>query len=122
VAAEKRALPPVDFIDTTREDLARSQRVPAPLALFFSMAQGTQKQLEGPRNIGWFVLDLDSIEAGTLAAGDPLLGQARQQFAATLVDEYQQQFQSAIRADVTVERNDEAIATLKRSLAGDGQP
>jgi peptidyl-prolyl cis-trans isomerase D len=122
VAAEKRALPPVDFIDTTREDLARSQRVPAPLALFFSMAQGTQKQLEGPRNIGWFVLDLDSIEAGTLAAGDPLLGQARQQFAATLVDEYQQQFQSAIRADVTVERNDEAIATLKRSLAGDAQP
>ncbi|UIP05714.1 SurA N-terminal domain-containing protein [Erythrobacter sp. SDW2] len=122
VAAERRALPPVDFIDTTREDLARSQRVPAPLALFFSMAQGTQKQLEGPRNIGWFVLDLDSIEAGTLAADDPLLGEAKRQFAQTLVQEYEEQFQNAIRADVTVERNQSAIDALKRSLAGDSQP
>lgn len=122
MAAEKRPLPPVDNINTTREDLARSgQRVPAPLALFFSMAQGTQKPLEGPRNIGWFVVDLDSIEAGTIGKDDPLFGEAKKQFAQTLVEEYAAQFENAIRDDVKIERNEDAIAAVKRALAGDAQ-
>ncbi|WP_435417527.1 SurA N-terminal domain-containing protein [Parerythrobacter aurantius] len=122
VAAENRALRPVDQVNATREEIIRSgQRIPAPLALFFSMAQGTQKQLEGPRNIGWFVVDLDRIEAGTIGKDDPLFGQAKRQFAQTLVDEYVAQFQNAIRDDIEVERNEEAIAAVRRALAGDGQ-
>lgn len=122
VAAEQRKLPPIDRLDTTREELISSgQRVPAPLALFFSMAQGTQKQLAGPRNIGWFVVDLDSIEAGTIGKDDPLLGQARREFAATLSEEYVQQLQNAIRQDIEVERNEDAIAAVKRALTGETQ-
>lgn len=122
VAAEGRTLPPVDQLDTTREDLiARQGRVPAPLALFFSMAQGTQKQLEGPQNIGWFVVDLDRIEAGEIGRDDPLFGQAKSQFTVTLGEEFAAQLQTAIRQDVTTERNDDAIAAVKRALTGTAQ-
>lgn len=123
VAGEDRNLPPIDRIDISREEIARSgQRVPAPLALLFSMAVGTQKPLEGPRDIGWFIVDLDTIDAGTIEPGDPLFGEAKRQFAVTLADEFEAQLTTAVREDVTVERNDEAIAAVKRSLAGDAQP
>ena len=122
VAAEGRTLSPIDQLDTTREDLlARQGRVPAPLALFFSMAQGTQKQLEGPQNIGWFVVDLDRIEAGEIGRDDPLFGQAKSQFTVTLGEEFAAQLQTAIRQDVTVERNDDAIAAVKQALTGTTQ-
>ena len=123
VAAENRDLPPIDQIDLTREEIARSgQRVPAPLALLFSMAEGTQKPLEGPRNIGWFIVDLDTIDAGTIEPGDPLFGEAKRQFAVTLAEEFETQLQRAIRDDVTVERNDDAIAAVRRALTGNSQP
>lgn len=119
VAAENRSLPPVDRLDTTREELLqRGQRVPAPLALLFSMAQGTTKPLEGPDDIGWFIVDLDSIEAGEIATNDPLFSQAKAQFGNAFGEEYVAQFQQAIAKDVDVERNEEAIAAVKRALTG----
>ena len=122
VAAENKSLPPVDRLDTTREDLLqRGQRVPAPLALLFSMAQGTTKPLEGPNDIGWFIVDLDSIEAGEIASSDPLFTQAKGQFGAAFGEEYVAQFQNAIGKDVSIERNEDAIAAVKRALTGASQ-
>lgn len=122
VAEEKKTLPRVDRVNMTREDLLQQGgNVPAPLALFFSMAQGTQKRLEGPRNLGWFVVDLDSIEAGAIASGDPLFQQAKVQFSRAIGEEYAEQLARAIRQDVTVERNDTAIEAVRRQLTGEAQ-
>lgn len=121
-SAEETRLPPPDQLNLTREELMqRGQRVPAPLALFFSMAQGTQKPLEGPQNVGWFVVDLDSIEAGAISIDDPLFTQAKSQFGQTMGQEYGEQLRRAMRNDVNVEKNDVAIEAVRRQLSGETQ-
>ena len=121
LGAEEPNLPPVQDIDLTREQLAqlREQRVPPPLALMFSMAQGTAKRLEAAGRQGFYVVDLETIDAGEIEHSSPLIAQAQRQLGATVVQEYQQQLQAAMRAQQGVERNDAAIAAVRRQLLGD---
>lgn len=117
--AEDVALPAPENVNLTREQLAaRQQQVPAPLALLFSMAQGTSKKLEGPQNVGWFVVDLDEIEPGTIAADDPILASARRQIGVLAGREYAEQLQAAMRAEVGVERNQAAFEAVRQQLLG----
>ena len=119
-AAEETSLPRPDPLTLTREELLQNrQRVLPPLALFFSMAEGSTKRLEAEDDNGWFIVDLDYIEAGLIASGDPLFAQAKAQFSQTLGDEYSQQFVAAMRADVGVEKNDEAVDAVRRLLVGE---
>ncbi len=120
LAEEKKLLPPPDRLDLTREKLAAmGERVPAPLALFFSMAKGTVKQLEAPRHAGWFIVRLDAITPGAVMKNDPLLASARAELGKATAGEYEAQFVAAARADVGVERNKSAIAAVRRQLGGE---
>lgn len=121
MAAEKVPLPPVDQVDLTREQLAAAQQVPAPLALLFSMAQGTAKKLEAPADAGWFVVSVDDIEPGRIAAGDPLLDQASAALGQLAGREYSDQLRVAMREELGVERNPDAIAAARRQLTGTGE-
>jgi peptidyl-prolyl cis-trans isomerase D len=111
----------VEPINLTREQLASAgaQRVPPPLALLFSMAQGTAKKLEAEQGLGWYVVDLQSIEAGRIADNDLLLTQARSSLSPVVAEEYAQQFERAMRDAVGYERNAEAFAAVRRQLSGD---
>ena len=113
----------VVYATRTREDLARQQdrRIPPPLALMFSMAQGTAKKLAAARDLGWFVVDLEEISVGTMEADDPLIGQAREQLASTLGQEYTEQLVAAMRGEVGIERNEDAIDAVRRQLVGERQ-
>jgi peptidyl-prolyl cis-trans isomerase D len=118
-AAEKPGLPVPDEINLSREELAaRQQRVVAPLALMFSMAQGTAKKLEAPGDAGWYVVDLDRIELGQLAPGDPIALQARSELAKAFSGELTQQAVAAIRKEIGVEINPAAVAAVRRQLSG----
>ncbi|MFW5633319.1 MAG: SurA N-terminal domain-containing protein [Erythrobacter sp.] len=109
---------PIDL--SRRELLAQGGRnIAPPLVLLFSMAQGSTKLLEAPQDLGWYLVDLEEIEADPLAADDPALAQTRQQFAPTLADEYRRQLVRAIRDEVGVERNEDAIEAVRRRLAGE---
>lgn len=124
LSAAMRAVNPqltqVDQVDLRREQLFQSgERIPPPLALMFSMAQGSQKRLAAPLDTGWFVVSLDSIEAGTIAEDDPILAQARAQLGQIAGQEYAEQFVNAMRDAVGVERNDVAIEALRRQMAGE---
>jgi len=120
LSAEKVTLPPVDVVDLTREQLAaqRDRRIPPPLALMFSMAQGTAKKLEAPRKLGFFVVDLDSISTDEMARTDPLIAQAREQMGQLLSDEYADELRAAMREEMGVERNPTAIAAVRKQLLG----
>lgn len=121
LAAERPGLPAPDVINLSREELAaRQERVVAPLALMFSMAQGTAKKLEAPTDAGWYVVDLDRIELGQLAANDPLAQQARRELAQAFSGELTQQTVAAIRKDVGVEINRAAVDAVRRQLTGAG--
>ncbi len=120
LSAERPTLPPTENISLSREELARrqEQRVPPPLALLFSMAQGTSKKLAAANNLGWFVVDLRDISIGEIDDNDPLIQQARQQLGQQLSDEYTDQLVAAFRKEMGVERNPDAIAAVRRQLTG----
>jgi peptidyl-prolyl cis-trans isomerase D len=118
IAAERVSLPAPDPIDMGREELAQLGRTPPALALFFSMAEGTVKKLEGPADAGWFVARLDDIEVPEIAADDPLIGRTRGQLAQLYGDEYAEQLVRAAMAEVGVEKNQAAIDAVLRQLTG----
>ncbi len=120
LAAEKVALPAADTVNLDRQQLLQQgQQIPPPLALLFSMAEGTTKRLEAPNRLGWFVVDLDNIETPQVAADDPLIAAARQQLRGAIGDELAAQLTKAVRKEMGVETNKAAIDAVRRQLAGE---
>lgn len=112
-------LPPVDRVDLAREDLARpGQTVPPPLALLFSMAQGTTKVLAAPNDGGWYVVSLSRIVPGDAAKVAPVLPSAKRELSELAGREYATQLRLAIRQAVGVTRNQAAIDAVARRLSG----
>ena len=97
----------------------RDANVPAPVALFFSMAEGTSKKLEGSQDLGWYIVSLDDISLGELEENDPLINQAKTQISQGWSAELSEQMITAMRAEVGVERNSDAIAAVRRQLLGE---
>ena len=120
LAAEELRVPPAQTIDMTREDLARQRerRIPPPIALLFSMAEGTTKKLEAGGNAGFFVVTVDDIAMDDIANDDPLIAQARRQMGPLLGDEYAEQLSRAMQAELGVSRNPAAIEAVRKQLAG----
>lgn len=120
VAKVEQPMPPVDQVNMTRRDLANFRgQVPPPLVLMFSMAQGTSKKLEAANNLGWFIVDLDKIAVENIADDDALIGPTRAQLESALSEEYTQQLTLALRQELGVERNDAALAALRKQLLGE---
>ena len=121
VAAEEANLPAPEQIDMGREQLAQLGRAPPALALFFSMAEGTVKRLEGASDSGWFVARLDDISVPEIAADDPLIDGTRRELAQLYGDEYAEQFVRAAMAEMGAEKNQAAIDAVLRQLTGQAQ-
>ncbi|MFN4039458.1 MAG: SurA N-terminal domain-containing protein [Erythrobacter sp.] len=120
VAAENKPAIERERVDLKRRELMarRGGDVPAPLVLMFSMAQGSAKKLEAPQDLGWYVVDLAEIKTDPVESEPELVTQTRRSLAPTLSQEYRAQVTAAIRKEVGVERNEEAIAALRKQLAG----
>ena len=119
IAAERNArIGAPESVNLNREELARQGQVPSSLALFFSMAQGTEKRLEAPNEPGWYVIQLDSVESGTVEAGDPLIVSTLRQLGQASGEEYVEQFVAAAQREVGVERNEAAIKAVSAQLTG----
>lgn len=119
VAEEEQALPGVEQVDLTREQLAAMQgRFPAPIALMFSMAEGTTKKLEAPEGNGWYVVDLTEIETGEVSRNDPIFAQAKADLGIAMGREYADQLRIALREELGVERNATAIEAVRKQLVG----
>lgn len=108
-------------IDLERRALLsqRGANIPPPLVLMFSMAEGSVKLLEGPRNIGWYVVSLDEIATDPIDKEPGLLQQTRAQLAPTLSEEYRRMAAAAMRKELGTTRNDAAIAAVRKQLAGE---
>jgi peptidyl-prolyl cis-trans isomerase D len=103
-----------------RELLARRQgNLPPPLVLMFSMAEGSVKVLEAPRDLGWFVVSLDDISTEGVDEEPDLIRQTRQQFTPALTGEYRRQALAAMRKELGTTRNEAAIAAVRKQLAGE---
>jgi peptidyl-prolyl cis-trans isomerase D len=120
VRAVKVNAPAPQHVSLGREDLARQGQVTPELALFFSMAAGTVKRLQAPRDGGWYVVQLENVQAGAVQPNDPLVLATLRQLASVGGEELVDQFARAAQRELGVERNAEAIAALKAQLAGQG--
>ena len=116
---EEKTIPGAERINLTREQLGQGQQVPAPLALMFSMAEGTTKRLEAPGSAGWVVVRLNDIEAGTISKEDPQFLQAQQDLNQSISREYGDQLRRAVQAEIGVERNEDAIEAVRKQLTGE---
>lgn len=96
----------------------RNGRLPPALVLLFSMAKGTVKTLEAPRDAGWFLVALDDITILPLDSENGVVDQTRQQLAQALADEYREQAITAMRKELGVTRNEAAIAGVRKQLVG----
>lgn len=124
LSALGRPLPPVESVDVDRAELTRmgqaGQQVPPPLALFFSMAEGTVKLLPAPQERGWFIVHLKDIQTTPVADNDPLVAATARELGNLAGDEYAAALRNAITAEVGVERNAAAVKAVRQQLSGSG--
>lgn len=121
MAAENKPGFEREVIDLERRQLLAQQRgrIAPPLVLMFSMAKGTAKTLEAPRDLGWYIVDLEDISTLPLDQEGQMIAQTRQQLGQTLSEEYRSQATAAMRKELGVTRNDNAIAAVRRQLVGE---
>ena len=112
-------LPPVDKVDMERERLqAMGQQTPPPLALLFAAAKGKVGLLAAPRNRGWYVVKVTDVIPGKVDPADPRLPEFRQTFQQITGQEYSAQLVAAMRKEVGVKRNEDALKAAANRLKG----
>ena len=121
LAAESKPGFEREVIDLERRALLaqRGRNIPAPLVLMFSMAEGSVKVLEGPRNVGWYIVSLDEISTDPVDSEPGLLEQTRRQLGPTLSEEYRRQAAAAMRKELGTTRDEAAITAVRKRLAGE---
>ena len=113
--------PAPQTVNATRAQLNADRRGVNPaLALMFSMAQGTAKMLAAPEAGGFLLIKLDKVVPGNARGRPQVVAATRGDLGQVLGREYAQQFVRAVNLDVRVRRNADALATLKKDLAGQG--
>lgn len=119
VSSASVKLPGIEQIATNRQTIMQQQgRVPPPVALLFSMAEGTTKVLEGPNRTGWFIVHLSKINRGDASKVPELMAATQQQLSQVVANEYVAQLLNAMKAQVDVKRNPDAIKRVKDQLTG----
>jgi peptidyl-prolyl cis-trans isomerase D len=115
------AIPPVQPVRARRIQLSQSgEQVPAPLRVLFSIPQGKAQMGADPEGRGYFVVKVGKVIPGNALNQPRLITQVQSQFSEPLATEYAQQFLSAAKQDVGVERNESAIQAAKQRITGDG--
>ena len=115
-------LPGVQPVQARRIQLSQlGDKVPEPLRVLFSSAQGTTKVGADPQGRGFFIVKVDKITPGNALGQPGLINEVQNEFAQPLAQEYAQQFLAAIKAQVKVRRNETAIAAAKKRITTNSQ-
>lgn len=90
--------------------------VAAPIKMLFSLSQGQSRMVADPQGRGFYVVRNVKIVPGNAGTNPALIGQVQIAFQQSLGQELAAQFLAAVRSDVGVERNEEAIAAARKRL------
>lgn len=108
-------------VKATRAQLNAGQRGVEPaLALLFSMPAGSTKLLPSEAAGGFLLIHLDRIVPGDARSRPGVIAATRGDLGRVIGAEYAQQFVNAAGMTVGVKRNADALARLKKDLAGQG--
>ncbi len=120
VATISAQLPPLATLSGTRQELAQAgPNTPMALFTLFEVPLGGVRAADVGNDRGYFVIFVDRIEPAKLAKEDPLLAQFAASYQRDVDQELQRQFVDAMRSDVVVEINDDAVNATKKQITGD---
>jgi peptidyl-prolyl cis-trans isomerase D len=115
------ALPPVQPLAARRIQIAgQNGQVPAPLRLLFSLGQGKSRMAPDPGGRGFYIVKTNTIIPGNALLAPGLISRMAQELSQGVSEEYAQQFQAAVRAEMKAKRNESAIAAEKAQLVSRG--
>jgi peptidyl-prolyl cis-trans isomerase D len=117
LAALNVKLPPSQTLSGTRAELRQQgQQLPPPLALMFSMKQGSVKELPAPNDAGFFIVNLTQVIKGDASSQKEMLALTKKEVTQLAQQEHAEQFIAATGKSVGVKKYDDALATLRKSL------
>jgi peptidyl-prolyl cis-trans isomerase D len=117
-ALSKRGLPAAQPFTGRRIEIARGGRVPPPLALMFSLPKGSVRALEGPNDLGWYVVTTETVTPGDPASAPQVLQATQAEMARNAGEELLTQFAHAVEGVIGVETNQRAVQALKQRYLG----
>ena len=112
------SLPAVRPIASRRLQIATATSpVPPAIRALFTLGQGKSRLVPDPQNRTFFVVKVNKIVPGNALLQPALIGQMRNELQQAVSQDYAEQFVNALRAEMKVERNEEAIQAQKQRIA-----
>ena len=93
-------------------------KVPAPVRILFSLGAGKSRMIALPEGKGLAIVKLNRIVPGNALLQPALIGRVQSEFQSALSEEYARQFLAAVRADLGMKRDEDAIAASKKRITG----
>jgi len=94
---------------------ANPDAIPALRALF-SLTAGKSQMAPDAKGRGFFVVKTSKVTPGNALMAMGMIGQMRNELQQTMSDDYARQFVTAIRADIKVRKNEDAIKAVKQQI------
>jgi peptidyl-prolyl cis-trans isomerase D len=117
IKASGKPMPPVQAVRARRIQLSQlGDKVPAPLRVLFSSAQGKTKVGADPQGRGFFIVKVDKITPGNALTEPSLINEVQKEFGDPLAQEYAQEFLAAVKNKVGVRRNEPVIAETRKRI------
>lgn len=111
--------PPPKPFDMKRAEVV-GQQVPPYIQMAFSMAPKTAKLVEGPDRMGYYIVQLDTVEEHSAAGDKAAIARVQGEIAPQIGAEQARQFIMSIRNHLKVTRDEKAIAQLRADLTRQG--
>jgi peptidyl-prolyl cis-trans isomerase D len=84
------------------------------------LQQGKARMVADSQGRGFFVVKVNKIAPGNALIQPGLISRMQNELADALSQDYAQEFVAAVRADMKVKRNEDAIKALKARIVGSG--
>jgi peptidyl-prolyl cis-trans isomerase D len=115
------ALPAVKPIGARRIQIAEAQgEVAPPMRLLFTLTQGKSRSVADTQGRGFFVVKVNKITPGNALLQPGLVSRMQSELQDALSQDYAQEFLAAVRANMKVKRNEQAIQAEKARITSSG--
>ena len=117
VAQAGVALPGPRPISARRMQIANAQgQVAPPMQMLFSLAEGRARMVADIEGRGFYVVKAEKVTPGNALLQPTLINQMQVELRDGQSTEYARQFVAAVKQELGLKRNDQAIAALKQRL------
>jgi peptidyl-prolyl cis-trans isomerase D len=112
------ALPPSRPIAARRIQLAEAQdKVPVALQMLFTLGPGKSQLFNDPQGRGYYIVKVDKITSGNAMFQPQLISRMQTDLRDAVSQDYATEFQAAVRSDMKVKRNEDAIRALRARMS-----